>query len=110
MKLKTTITPLLAKNDFKIENHEDYSLIEVTASEGKHAVTMSFPWCTELPYGDVRVQDAIEKCKETTRASLLQHLEREEKKLPFVHRMARVVRREIEFMWNERTTLHKDKA
>jgi hypothetical protein len=107
MRLKTTITPLPAKNDFKIENHEDYSLIEVTASEGKHAVTMSFPWCTELPYGDVHVQDAIEKCKETTRASLLQHLEREDKKLPVAQRILRALRREIEFMWNERTRLTK---
>ena len=78
MKTKTTISALEQNNEFGISKYQDYARIEVTASEGKESATMAFPWAHTIPFGDVTVQNAINKCQETTKKSLVMHLERRE--------------------------------
>ena len=95
MKTITTISALPADNIFKIQNVEDYCLIEVTASEGPHSVTMSFPWAHSIPYMDVSVQDAVKKCIDTTQTNLLYYLERNRKNETPVSKVLRFLRREI---------------
>lgn len=101
MKTITTLTQLPKENDFGIGNFEDYILVEVTASEGKNAVTMSFPWATSIPYMDVSVQDAVKKCEETTKKNLQMHLDRikeREAQATLVEKFLRFLRRETDFL------------
>ena len=98
MKTITTISAMPSPNVFKIANVEDYNLIEVTASEGEHKVSMSFPWAHSIPYMNADVQDAVKKCIDTTQANLLYYLERNRKNETPVDKVLRFLRREIQHL------------
>lgn len=109
---KTTISALGVDNPFRINNVEDYALIEVTARSGPHEVVMSFPWAHSIPYMDISVQNAITKCKETAINSLTMHLEGVEKRRreaeakmnwvnKLVNRIVAFARREIGFFFEK---------
>ena len=106
MKTKITMAAMDKNNPFKIGNWMDYAQIDVTAHNadegGKDAVTMSFPWAHSLPYMDVKVQDAISKCRETAEKALRDHLEaraRKEAKMTKWEKIVRFVRREFSYFW-----------
>mgnify|MGYP001039914442 CR=1 FL=1 len=102
MKTVTTISAMPSPNIFRIPNVEDYCLIEVTASEGEHKVSMSFPWAHSIPYMDVSVQDAVKKCASVAQDSLAQHLAtlaQKEARMTLVEKFFRFLRREFAYFW-----------
>ena len=109
MKTTTTITPLPATNEFRIENYTDYNLITVTAaveqfkddaplSSANDAVTMTFPWAHSIPYFTPDVQDAVKKCVDTAKEMLYTRLEQKRKQEKFCDKLIRVLRRELAFL------------
>ena len=109
MKTKTTLSALPKDNIFRIENVEDYILVEVSAhveDNEKESATMSFPWAHSIPFMDAAVQKAITNCQETVKNTLKNRMEEKrrkemdaEAKRTLCEKFFRFLRRELSYFW-----------
>jgi LmbE family N-acetylglucosaminyl deacetylase len=108
--MKTTLErlPMPADNAFKITTRwEEYTLLQVTAEEGKDKVVVSFPWHDSFDPEHPLIKAAVKKTLDTAKDHLLQYLEskkriedNKKKKTP-CEKLMSAVGRELKFLWSK---------